>query len=149
MEKSKSKMIYGVAILLMLFHHLFLNLSIYDKTIFSLVDELFGWGTLSRIAWQGKICVALYAFISGYGIQTILQSVYVKTNGEMLPYFGNAYKRIFKMIIKFIIRYWIVVWLFLPIGFAMHVIRFDWKDAALTLIGISKRYNVEWWYVKQ
>lgn len=64
--KANSVEMYGIAILLMVFHHLF--------------KSYIGPSAIQTIAYFGKICVAIFAFISGYALSVltpIIQYFYV------------------------------------------------------------------------
>lgn len=65
MSKSESQALYGIAILCMLFHHLFLNMD--PQNYFSVFNEIIGINVIGTIAKLCKICVPIYAFITGYG----------------------------------------------------------------------------------
>ncbi len=56
----------GVAVILMLMHHLFANTSVCQEygVIYLWVPEKI----ITQIAWFGKECVAIFAFISAYGL---------------------------------------------------------------------------------
>ena len=57
--RQQSYVIQGAAILLMLWHHFFSDIQFCG-------DKLFFWNSevVWRAAWFGKICVALFAFVS-------------------------------------------------------------------------------------
>lgn len=85
--------------------------------------------------------MALYAFISGYGIERSLMESH-----SMI----KMYQKVIKYILRFLKRYWIVFVVFIPLGFLLGKLgKFDLKIFILSVIGLSKRYNIEWWYVKQ
>lgn len=96
---------------------------------------------MQKIAWLCKLCVAIYAFVSGYGITRQLKGTISLI---------DKYKKIIKYILRFLKRYWIVFFIFVPLGFALGKLgSFELKTFILSLMGISKSYNTEWWYVKQ
>lgn len=63
MTKNHTKMLYGLAILLMLYHHLFCAGRL-DTEYLSVLGPVLE----EKLDWFCKICVAIYAFISGYGL---------------------------------------------------------------------------------
>ncbi len=69
LKKEDSLLIYGIAILFMIYHHLFVW---GGGSHFSILDTIFGEMTEQRLAWLFRLCIPLYAFISGYGICTII-----------------------------------------------------------------------------
>ena len=65
--KKNSKMLYGLAILMMVYHHLFCVTGRIGGCIFTIDYLLKTNGIGIKISWFCKICVALFALISGYG----------------------------------------------------------------------------------
>ena len=57
---ENSYVLYGIAIVMMLFHHLFLNMGGLDFKIVVISTEF-----IEKTAWFCKICVSVYAFVSG------------------------------------------------------------------------------------
>ena len=78
MNKRDSTSLKGVAILLMVFHHLFLNrdrfLS-FNGSFFPINENL-----LVNISISCKICVCFFSFISGYGLYCSLKDCTFKKN---------------------------------------------------------------------
>lgn len=139
----------GAAIALMLAHHAFLfNERISDE--FSQFSYITVGSTdlMKIIAFYGKICVAMFLFLSGFGL--------MKSRG------GSVGERVFKSLKKFMSAYWKVLFIFVPVGFiffsSMPHDYADlsyvavWKDrsfstAVLSFLGFSESYNHEWWFV--
>ncbi len=148
MTKKQSKMMYGVAILLMLYHHVFGVPEMLGCDYYSVL----GWNMGSRtfeqlIAWFGKICVAIYAFISGYGLQKACSERYA------LP-FRAAIKQDYFYCMRhyflFICKVWLVFFIIMPIGVAFHNLRFDnvW-DFILCMFGFKpEKISGQWWYIR-
>lgn len=134
MTKKNSSFLYGIAVLMMLFHHLFS------------VPERLGGGTTSdlliRLAWSAKLCVALFAFISGYGMfrgskapEESIRSYYLKTAERG---------------IRFAKKYWIVFLLAYPIGCLSGKIDLLSPNSFINcFVGLGNYINREWWYVRQ
>ena len=61
-----SERLKGVAILLMLMHHLFANPSVCEA--YGVIFQGISSERIRNISWYGKECVAIFAFISAYGI---------------------------------------------------------------------------------
>ena len=86
MEKftvDKTNLCKGVAILIMLFHHLFFrpeSWSLYFYTIKIREIPLIGY-----IASQGKMCVAIFIFLSAYGLTFSARKEYDKISGGDCP----------------------------------------------------------------
>lgn len=64
LSKRETQALHGLAILLMLYHHLFCIQTRIHVSYYSLL----GRGIEEKAAWFGKICVAIFAFTSGYGL---------------------------------------------------------------------------------
>lgn len=70
MTKFHSGVLYGLAAIMMIYHHLFGVPEMLNCKYNSLLSVIL-WGGVPLeqiIAWFSKICVAIYAFISGYGL---------------------------------------------------------------------------------
>ena len=65
-RKDESAALKGIAIILMLFHHCFRAAELYEGYAISFFP--FPEGIVVNLAWMSKICVSLFAFISGYGL---------------------------------------------------------------------------------
>lgn len=96
-NKENSLVIKGFAILAMLFHHCFLKGRFEDYAI-SLVP--FTQGQITNMASFLKICVPLFAFVSGYGLWLSLDS---KPQSVSYP---QWYK---KRIVSSFKHYWLIV----------------------------------------
>lgn len=134
--KEHTKIVKGVAILLMLTHHLFAfpdrihiqpgyisMLSISGKTIEYLLGVF------------GNICVSMYMFLSGYGI-------YMSSLKQGKITLRDSFKRIKKLYIN----YWIVFVVFVPIGFIFFNQELNIRELILNFVGLSSSYNNEWWF---
>ena len=147
--KEQSKMIQGLAILMMLYHHLFSTPEIFGIEYFSLLN-IGGINIEQKMAWFFKICVGIYAFVSGYGIYRSIE----KTKNENTHSFWGLliaeYKIIFKKIVSFFMQYWLVFVIFIVIvGFVFFKRPFEIKEFLLNFFGLSSSYNGAWWYVLQ
>lgn len=104
-DKNHSQMIKGIVVLIMIFHHLFTNPKwiIEGVSFFSLsVGKM---SVEQYIAGYGKICIAIFAFISGYGL-------YIKAKeGQLIR------KYILVHLGGIMLKWWLVVLLiFLPVS---------------------------------
>lgn len=127
--KNETAIIKGVAILLMLIHHLFMNtegINYYSQDFFNHLSSI------------GKICVSIFSFITGYGIY-----ISYEKNSNL-----NAKKRITKLYI----RYWIILLLiFLP----MQILAGNFtltlgtiSDYFLNLTGFKTSLNPNAWFLR-
>ncbi|CAI1781804.1 acyltransferase family protein [Serratia proteamaculans] len=132
---NKSNYLKGIAIILMLIHHLFAYPSRIspDIPVYHMVNsvdiEMF-------VGLFGKICVSMFLFLSGYGF-SLKKEV--------------SFKYIWSKLKNLYISYWIVLFIFVPIG----IIFFPGERYSLSpslffenLIGIKSTYNSEWWFFK-
>lgn len=91
----------GVAILMMLFHHLF----VYGLSEFHDI-YIFGYGIIQTIATSCKACVAIFVFLSGYGLMVKYKD-YDKI--VLKSFYLNRF-------IKLMFNYWFVWLLFVPLS---------------------------------
>lgn len=147
--KEQSKMLQGLAILMMLYHHLFST----PEALGVSYKSLLAFGSINfelKLAWFFKICVGIYAFVSGYGLTRGLNSLREQNNLKSKS-FGytllEEYKYVFRRLLGFMQQYWLVFIVFIPIGFWGFHIPFRWDEFILNFLGISSTYNGVWWYV--
>lgn len=146
LKKEDSLLIYGIAILFMIYHHLFVW---GGGSHFSILDTVFGEMTEQRLAWLFRLCIPLYAFISGYGICSIIskRSYSERCSADSIT---QNYKLALKQIIKLLKKYWLVFIIFIPMGaILLNKPTIGPKTFPLAIIGLGNLYNAEWWYIKQ
>lgn len=120
--KQQTQIAKGMAILLMLIHHLFF----YPSDLYVSLVKMGGQDIESYISSFGKICVAMFLFLSGYGIT--ISSVKKETSYK---------KSVISRVINLMINYWIVFLLFVPIGFFVTERNFDSSEFVSNLFLIS------------
>jgi len=137
-------MLKGIALIFLLVHHLF-----YIPN--GQFDDIHLYGNfylVNSIGLVGKLCVALFVFLSGYGLTAACE----KAGRINLTYF---YKRRFS---KLYLNYWLMWLLFVPVG----ILVFDrtlqsvygdhiWPNLPLDFLGLLKLtgqygYNATWWF---
>ena len=106
LTKADTAAIKGIAILLMFWHHLFLNTMAYGAFAHSLAVVF-------------KVCVALFLFVSGYG----LTKQYSKLGK---PWFKNTLKFLLRRYINFFLSYWFC---FVLVVLAGNLFGFTFQDA--------------------
>lgn len=139
LSKEKTLVLYGVASLLMVFHHLFA----FPERISGEYFYVFNFENLhieTMVSYFGRICVSIYAFISGYGL--------TKKSKEVILVKQN-YKMIFAQILKFYSHFLLVFICVLPYGFIKKIYCFKIEEFIKNLLGMTFTYNAEWWYVRQ
>ncbi len=137
---AETQIIKAFAIVAMLIHHLFWE------------NPEYGLGVHS-LAIMGKICVALFVFLSGYGMATTFPK---KIDGCL-----NTAKTFFfflgKRYVKFYMNYWVVFAITVPIGifcFGRSLeIAYGTSEGLLTkfisdIFGLRGfySYNITWWF---
>lgn len=139
--KDHTQIAKGIAILLMLYHHLFVFSGKIHCDYFS-VTNIFGINIQTHIAYFCKICVCIFVFLSGLGLYESLK----KQNTHI----GTTYKKLVTKALHFLVNYWVIFLIFIPIGLYMGVYNFDIRKIILAFIGIkTSRFNGEWWFVSQ
>lgn len=146
LTKEHSKMMQGISILLMLYHHLFgVIVDGYIKMINVIIP--IGIDFEVNIAHFGKICVAIYAIISGYGLYVSHKKYYVEKN--LICKVKNSYKKIIKSLGAFYKIYWSVFLIMIPLGLIIRKLDFNINYIITDFIGLTYKYNSSWWYVHQ
>ena len=131
-----TSIIKGIAICLMLWHHLFYQHSEY------------GW-FVHQTAHFGKVCVSLFLFVSAYGLTVQYGKVYEKPMVDTIKFQAKRF-------VKFYINYWIIFLIFVPIGVFIFGRTLNIPYEGLKVIeavvsdflGINglKSYNITWWF---
>lgn len=139
--KTESQIVAGIAILLMIWHHLFT----YQNW---LIDEVNVSSPLGRyanylswlIGWLGNICIYIFAFQSGYSLLAC-------------SHLYDTSKKRFSRIISFLISYWLICIFFWIFGLLFNEPLPSLKNALLNMIGIEVGFYSKWinvtfaWYV--
>ena len=139
--RQQSSAIQGTAILLMLWHHFFSDIQAYGNQLY------FAWGEMVwRAAWFGKICVALFAFVSGYGMFHVLMR---SREDSFFPRLLQDYGAVLRQLFSLYLKYWLV-FLLLPGAELLAGVRtFDMEEFIGNFLGISSTYQQTWWYMWQ
>ncbi|MGL5934398.1 MAG: acyltransferase family protein [Cetobacterium sp.] len=134
LSKDDVQLMKGVGILLMVSLHLFGFPSwlkdgvVYKKIIENINLEY----TLAKF---GGICVGLYVFLSGYGMEKKSKN-------------GIKFKECFIKVIDLYKIYWTILIPFTFIGVIWFDLKIDLKELALNLFGINPSYNVFVWFIR-
>lgn len=143
---NDTNILKGVAILLMLLHHCLYTGEGYDDII------IFGHPIFQNIGEFSKICVALFVFISGYGLTA--KTVINDDTSDLWKFYRHRY-------MKLMLNYWVIYLIFVPIGIlAFHrtfpaVYGDNWFfKAIIDFLGLYKAtigefngYNATWWFI--
>ncbi len=142
-RKEDSKALYGIAILLMVFHHCFCNPS---RLLYDYIPLLGSFETESRIAWIGRLCVPIYAFITGYAFSLKSRQ---DMEANLLFRLKNTIKSAVIQLFHFITKFWLVYFIVIALGCALSKIVFDPKNILKGMFNGGLEYCGEWWYIKQ
>ncbi|WP_416261073.1 acyltransferase family protein [Gibbsiella quercinecans] len=138
-SKGKSNYLKGIAIILMLAHHLFsFPERISPEVSINYIGILPGTDMYieTYLGLFGRICVAMFLFLSGYGF-SLRREV--------------SAKYIFGKLKNLYISYWLVIFIFVPIGIIFYpgpTFSTSITTFIENLIGIKSTYNGEWWFFR-
>lgn len=144
LDKKDKLALQGIAILMMLFHHLYIIPERIHQPWIGFVNYT-GINVEQNMAVYAKLCVGIFAFLTGYGL--CVKSV-ENANKTMMGNLLLSFKASIRQLIKFLKYFWFVFLIFIPIGYMMNIYQFNFVDLAIGLIGVSNKYNGEWWYIK-
>lgn len=139
--KRQSAVLQGVAIWLMAYHHMFLQVTTYETVFPFLQPEV-----VLRIAWFCKICVGIYAFVSGYGLYYGMKKLPRERFFERLR---AEYSYVLRRILRLYGKLWLVLLFYL--GYAAGIRREAIIQGELwgNITAFNPSYNGAWWYVEQ
>ena len=132
--RDDTKSIKGIAILLMLCHHLFAFPFRINYEYISLF-KYFNKPISEIIGQYGKICVYIFLFLGGYGI--------------CKKYVKDDFKFIRTKLLSLYKSYWKVFFIVVPISLALGVSRISIRIDYLLMnfLGMDITYNEEWWFL--
>lgn len=139
--RQQSQAVQGIAILLMLYHHFFSDVGMYG-------DRLTFWNgeAVQRGAWFGKICVGLFAFISGYGMFYVLRR---QEEDRFFPRLLTDYQAVLRQLLSVYRKYWLA-FLLIPVPELLAGVReFEPGEFFSNLLAFSSTYQSTWWYMGQ
>lgn len=125
LTKDYSNMVKGMAVLMMIMHHIWG----FPEKIPALPLSNFE----VQLGAAGKICVSIFMFISGYGL-----------------YYSFEKKdtiRVWHRVWKVYKRFWQVFLIFVPIGFLYLSKPFAVQEFLANLFCLKFSYNQEWWFL--
>lgn len=153
-RKEESNICKGIAIILMLFHHLFYKADNYSGFVINFFP--FSEERINFYALLGKICVAIFVFISGYGIAASYRQVFQDKKADANEIVSFIWKRIWKLETF----YWFAFVLTLvcqPLGrtvfdaygteFKSIVVYFFIDFLGLSYLFGTPTLNPTWWYM--
>lgn len=125
LTKDYSEMVKGIAVLMMILHHIW---GFPEK-----IPELPLSHLEVQIGAACKICVSIFMFLSGYGLYYTFGK---KGTIRVWHRVWNIYK-----------RFWQVFFIFAPIGFLFLSKPFALPNFLANLFCLEFSYNHEWWFL--
>lgn len=139
--KRQSAILQGAAIWMMVYHHLYSFAVEYGSLLpFMQVD------TVQRIGWFCKLCVGIFAFVSGYGMYYVLDRQPREGFWDRLL---REYRCVLGRILKLYGKLWLVLLIYMGILFGILGLPFDPAQLLGNLTALNPTYNGAWWYVEQ
>lgn len=139
-SSKHTQMAKGLAILLMVWHHLFAFPDRIKNVSYQSLLYIDGTPIEQYIGDFGKICVAMFLFLSGYGLYKVYEKNQSFTLQDSIKRIGNFLK-----------YYYAVFIIFIPIGliFFQSNPDFQWDTTVFfyNLFVLEATYNGEWWFV--
>ena len=134
MSKKESTILKGLAILMMVFLHLFNNSD--DVSSYQALVWL-GHTPLANIITRSCSPVSIFVILSGYGLG------FCRDAGK-LGLRSNSFR-----ILKLYIYYWLSLLVFVSIGCMVAPSKYPgtWRELFENIIGISSSYNAETWFL--
>ena len=159
--KEHTMQMKGIAIIILLFHHCFLNAQRWATVPYEKLATTKGWGyypisfapfsshTIQYLASFSKICVAMFVFMTGYGMWVSYESQKKKTT--MSNYIK---KRMVTLMTGFLIIFVVTEILAIPTGRFIEVYGHDFRSVVYMIIdalGLAKLlgtplFCLTWWY---
>lgn len=132
MNKEKSVALQGIAILMMLIPHFFLDINNFPESFF-MFPTLF-----QRFSFTGRMCVGIFSFVSGYGMYQVLKK---KNSFDSMGKY--CIKRLFQLYVRVFLV--IILCVYIPkmfLGEKIFILNL-WRN----IIGYNPDLNGAWWYV--
>lgn len=147
LSRQDTKVIKGIAIILMLCHHLWAFPARLPGGSLRYLFTAFDHNMPMYLGMFAKVCVSLFYFLGGYG-------TYLSCRGKRFDLVGKL-KRLY-------LSYWKVFLIFIPIAFLFfsrqeacceqadlcaRFASFNWRECLSNFFGATDSYNSEWWFL--
>lgn len=141
---KQSVMLQGLAAAMMLYHHLFIR----PDMLFVEYSTLLGETREIRLALFCKLCVAIYAFVSGYGMCSVF--LRAASEGKEELRFFTILRQDYTLVLQKLLRFFSIYWFCVLLYFACENL-FLGKEKPLSellpnLLALSDSFNGSWWY---
>lgn len=152
--KRDTLVVKGIAILLMLFYHLFESGELLDTL--NVDHRPFSQDTFLMLSGFGNICVALFVFLSAYGITKGLSAEESGETYDLCAALRGAWKRGLKLIGSFVVMYISVNLLWFSYFDYGKLYGSGWQGGMfglLDMLGLANIFdtptlNMTWWYME-
>lgn len=138
MTKYESKIISGIAIILMILLHTTAG------SLFNIKSVIFDDTIITSIAMAGKICVSLFAFISGYGLWSQYKNAFYDGSDH---FNGIEWSKQVHRVIGFLLKFWPFVFLGAILKM-LFIHEFTFVELIKNMISWDFSYNAAYWYVR-
>lgn len=140
--KKYTNIAKGIAVLLLLLHHLILDPEL----------GIFKSSTILNVAsQQSKVCVSIFLILSGYGLNTSLNKKEYTKNSDIIKF---SLKHLFKLMIS----YWFIFIIFMFVGSTTGMRTLDLYgenkvlNICIDFFGLASlcstpTYNATWWFM--
>ena len=156
LSKIESTRIKGIAILLMFMHHLYMDPARFDGYTVSFFP--FTQEQVIDFAIACKICVSIFAFISGYGLACSYQKVFSECQGDGRETAKWVVTRVSKLLLGFLFVYFLTFFATMLIDGRPIAIYFDGSNTAgliymlIDMLGLANMFGTPsligtWWYM--
>lgn len=141
---KQSVMLQGLAAAMMLYHHLFIR----PDMLFVEYSTLLGETREIRLALFCKLCVAIYAFVSGYGMCSVF--LRAASEGKKGTRFFALLRQDYTLVLQKLLRFFSIYWFCVLLYFICENF-FLGKEKPLSellpnLLALSDSFNGSWWY---
>lgn len=141
---KQSVMLQGLAAAMMLYHHLFIR----PDMLFVEYSTLLGETREIRLALFCKLCVAIYAFVSGYGMCSVF--LRAASEGKEGTRFFTLLRQDYTLVLQKLLRFFSIYWFCVLLYFICENL-FLGKEKPLSellpnLLALSDSFNGSWWY---
>ena len=153
-DKRQTNIAKGIALCMLLWHHLFYNDTDHYKLFTSLYIITTGNIPIeSFIADFGKICVSIFLFLSGYGLYKSWTSYKRKCSVNGRLKLGKQFVFVKNHLLKLMSEYWFIFIIFVPIGFFLGKFSpAQWYEHIIDFFGLANlfqtpTFNSTWWFM--
>lgn len=134
-SRDDTRVAKATAVILMCMHHLFAFPNRFPEGVTYI--SMFPWDLEYDLGCVGKICVAMFVFLSGFGTYLAME----KTSAP--------WKMVGRKILGLYKKYWAVFLVFIPVAVLLGdpQVKLTARHLLFNLIARHTSYNGEWWFL--